>query len=485
MKHLIDKAAVVAEIDIKIRFFTEVSGKSNSGYTALALGKLKSFLDTIEVKEIELEKEIKEYFKNQPKITKSKGVNYQLIPSGEEIAKHFFKLGLKKENNMKHLIDKDALVAEVDKRIQFFTKESGTSHSDIVIALFELLSFLDTLEVKEEEDEEIAQESNTFPEPIFKEGDIMRTKEEARAGITEGLPVIVSIDKFDYHCNNETIPIKEQEDYEFPPINRKQLVSRDDIRDYACSYSHQIWGKLMDNHKRIANYSIGANDVADLVLNAIIDSYDWSTKVANPRFKKKDWIVGEDKKPLRIIEVDKTNYKVEDTNGQLTYPTRDLIDQTYHAWTLKDAQDGDYLATTNDSRPFIFKGTIDPNHPNSPVAYVGIDTENELFISISDTWWTDEEVRPATIEEINKLNDKLRQDGQEWNKDLKRLINLDRLELFEKAEKEAYQKGIQHVIELLEKRVDSVKYYSDLSGNSMFFRNIQKLIKQLKNESNK
>ena len=47
------------------------------------------------------------------------------------------------------LIDKDALVAEIDRRIQFFTEESGNSNSDIVIALFGLKAFLDTLEVKD------------------------------------------------------------------------------------------------------------------------------------------------------------------------------------------------------------------------------------------------------------------------------------------------------------------------------------------------
>lgn len=50
---------------------------------------------SIEVKEVDLNKEIKDYFNNQPIITRSKGIDYQLIPSGEEIAKHFFELGLK------------------------------------------------------------------------------------------------------------------------------------------------------------------------------------------------------------------------------------------------------------------------------------------------------------------------------------------------------------------------------------------------------
>ena len=55
------------------------------------------------------------------------------------------------------LIDEDRVVAEIDRRIQFFTEESG--NSDIVIALFGLKSFIATLEVKEVDlEEEIDKE---------------------------------------------------------------------------------------------------------------------------------------------------------------------------------------------------------------------------------------------------------------------------------------------------------------------------------------
>ena len=56
---------------------------------------------------------------------------------------------------MKQYIDKSAVVAEIVRRIQFFTEESGNSNSDIVIALFGLKSFLDTLEVKEVKDDSL------------------------------------------------------------------------------------------------------------------------------------------------------------------------------------------------------------------------------------------------------------------------------------------------------------------------------------------
>jgi hypothetical protein len=59
-------------------------------------------------------------------------------------------------------------------------------------------------------------------EAKFKVGDTMRTLQEANNGYTDGMPVVVSIDNEYYHCTNELIAIKDQDDYEFPPINVKQ-----------------------------------------------------------------------------------------------------------------------------------------------------------------------------------------------------------------------------------------------------------------------
>ena len=50
---------------------------------------------------------------------------------------------------MTQYINKSALMAEIERRIQFFTEEPRSSNSDIVISLLGLKSFIDTLEVKE------------------------------------------------------------------------------------------------------------------------------------------------------------------------------------------------------------------------------------------------------------------------------------------------------------------------------------------------
>lgn len=97
MAHLIDKAALVAEI-VKLQLCTMdehmnfYSTEAQGEYTALS--KLESFLDTLEVKEVDLEKEIAFQWEG----CDCDDINLYAKVSNEQfkaIAKHFFKLGLK------------------------------------------------------------------------------------------------------------------------------------------------------------------------------------------------------------------------------------------------------------------------------------------------------------------------------------------------------------------------------------------------------
>ena len=66
------------------------------------------------------------------------------------------------------------------------------------------------------------QKEQKLSTPKYRVGEVMRTKQEAAEGITDGLPVIVSMDDNYYYCTNEKIPISEQDEYEFPPMNMRQ-----------------------------------------------------------------------------------------------------------------------------------------------------------------------------------------------------------------------------------------------------------------------
>ena len=124
-------------------------------------------------------------------------------------------------------------------------------------------------------------------EPKFKVGDTMRTLQEASNGITEGTPVVVSIDNEHYRCNNETIAIKDQNNYEYPPINKR----------------HNAWSEEDENTIKVLMNIIRKSEIIDSIIYT--DSlkeklYDW-LKSLRPQ-PKQEWSTEDEKMLNRIIE---------------------------------------------------------------------------------------------------------------------------------------------------------------------------------------
>jgi hypothetical protein len=107
---LIDKAAVVAEIDEIVKGLQKNCNPNPMGNIQEclaaaqieALNLIKDFLDTFETKEVDLEKEVKNLIeKEKAFVTDNREVKYyngdsfNHIYELEFIAKHFFELGLK------------------------------------------------------------------------------------------------------------------------------------------------------------------------------------------------------------------------------------------------------------------------------------------------------------------------------------------------------------------------------------------------------
>lgn len=97
MTQYIDKAAVAAEIKRRIKTLNELFKKRPISWPTLEKlieenKKVLSFLDTLEVKDVELEKEIKLYKMRNPIIQhREDSLNNYM----SNVAKHFFELGLK------------------------------------------------------------------------------------------------------------------------------------------------------------------------------------------------------------------------------------------------------------------------------------------------------------------------------------------------------------------------------------------------------
>lgn len=92
MKQYVNKAAVVAEIKRRMKVHME----SNHGFSARydELKDILSFLDTLEVKEADLDAEFDKYCETLYLIDLENEPYSELF----ECAKHFFELGLKSKN---------------------------------------------------------------------------------------------------------------------------------------------------------------------------------------------------------------------------------------------------------------------------------------------------------------------------------------------------------------------------------------------------
>ena len=95
MEPYISKSALVEEINRRITAYQKNSDKADNKIARISidgriagLRALLSFLDTLEVKEVNLNKEIESYFKGFGKFP-SVGIDDCI-----DIAKHFFELGL-------------------------------------------------------------------------------------------------------------------------------------------------------------------------------------------------------------------------------------------------------------------------------------------------------------------------------------------------------------------------------------------------------
>ena len=90
MTKLIDKSALVAEIEKELNTTKKYSTEYVNG-KKYALKKILSFLDTLEVKEVDLEKEFDDYTKD----ILACDIQFEPFTHLHNCAKHFFELGLK------------------------------------------------------------------------------------------------------------------------------------------------------------------------------------------------------------------------------------------------------------------------------------------------------------------------------------------------------------------------------------------------------
>ena len=147
-----------------------------------------------------------------------------------------------------------------------------------------------------------------------------------------------------------------------------------------------------------------------------------------PKFHEGEWLQYRNAKPFFVEEITKQGY----VNGISCLPFE--WEDEIHLWTIRDAKDGDVLAT-EDGRPFIIRCMVESKN-DIPSAYCGINARPiEAFIitgySPGTSKWTNSKVHPATKEQRDLLFQKMKEAGYEWNAEKKELRKIDAHQLSE------------------------------------------------------
>ncbi len=140
---------------------------------------------------------------------RSRGIDQQLC---EEFLAYLEKQKEKGRNITANLLE-DGITGVQRELIEFLANNIDASWVDVIKSADAYAQRIRSMVEKQKEQK---------PSPKFRVGDMMRTKQEAAEEINDGIPVVVSIDEDYYICNNEKIPITDQEEYEFPPMNMRQ-----------------------------------------------------------------------------------------------------------------------------------------------------------------------------------------------------------------------------------------------------------------------
>ena len=163
---------------------------------------------------------------------------------------------------------------------------------------------------------------------------------------------------------------------------------------------------------------------------------NWLKKQSDNGIKVGDWVAINNiysemglSSPLHIVDSDKTNYRVEDVNGNSGCPKIEYLTSHYHLWTITDAKDGDVLCLYEHGVPnvvFILKGTPKKPYELNYYCYYNIMYPDFNIVSIKGCLGFENEtdVKPATKEQCDTLFAKMKENGYKWDYENKKPIKI-------------------------------------------------------------
>ena len=184
----------------------------------------------------------------------------------------------------------------------------------------------------------------------------------------------------------------------------------------SFEYNGHIWGMCARDN--------GVDILLDKQLFKHLEKQDEQKPIC--KFKVGDWVVQNDVGIYKIIEVCESWYEVISYNNGIRYSIGFDKENDCHLWSIKDAKNGDVLATKK-GNPFIY----DKNRYNNGLAYyyAGIDANEELTLKSTYHMLSHfgelSSVFPATKEQYDLLFRKIHEAGYKWDSNKKELIRYE------------------------------------------------------------
>ena len=203
----------------------------------------------------------------------------------------------------------------------------------------------------------------------------------------------------------------------------------------------------------------------------------------DPMFHKGNWVANKLGDPWRIDSFDNKNYQVSDGKGNYSYFPISKQNEM-HLWSIKDANDGDVLATW--AGAFIYNGNNGGG--SCPGCYCGIDNLGG-FKTGAEHHWTGKPVFPAAKEQRDALMKAMTDAGYTFDFEKKELKKIEQKSALSEKEKNEMFSDIITAIRAYYKceREDLIEYFKNThlptkqewsEEDELHIRELESLVKQ-------
>lgn len=199
---------------------------------------------------------------------------------------------------------------------------------------------------------------------------------------------------------------KETSEKEFTFKALPRLLEMIEVSDRAKAYTEKL-AVALDNEGYHTDAKIVRESIKIMNGEEVpMATMDEQKPVDNiePKFKVGDWITNGDY-TWKIVEVKPLDYILQAQDGNIVDDTISYVDEQFHSFTVKDAKDGDVLASKDGQSILIFRN-LDTSTSFS--SYYNIQEKGELG-------WSNECFIPATKEQHDLLFSKMNEAGYEWD----------------------------------------------------------------------